>query len=68
MLLCAKIDEFTQKAEKLDAELKSAGKTTIGAKSSDGSEVLCKHKGEPTFAHGLCRDCYAEVTPCVDFL
>lgn len=54
------IDEFTQKAEKLDAELRSVGQTTVGIKSSDGSEVLCKHKGEPTFAHGLCRECYAE--------
>ncbi|XP_063938577.1 uncharacterized protein LOC135148223 isoform X3 [Daucus carota subsp. sativus] len=54
------IDEFTQKAEKHEAELRSLGQTTTGIKSSDKSEVLCKHKGELTFAHGLCRECYAE--------
>ncbi|KAK1359697.1 Transcription factor IIIB 90 kDa subunit [Heracleum sosnowskyi] len=54
------IDEFTQKAEKLEAELRSLGQNTVGIKSSDGSEVLCKHKGEPTFSHALCRECYAE--------
>jgi transcription factor IIIB subunit 2 len=25
--------------------------------------VLCEHKDRPHFAHGLCRDCYEDVTP-----
>ncbi|KAK1386360.1 putative transcription factor IIIB 90 kDa subunit-like [Heracleum sosnowskyi] len=54
------IDEFTQKAEKLEVELRSLGQTTVGIKSSEGSEVLCKHKGELAFPHGLCRECYVE--------
>ncbi|XP_058087602.1 transcription factor IIIB 60 kDa subunit isoform X2 [Magnolia sinica] len=54
------IEEFITKSSELEGELQSKQQPSCGSKISGITEVLCEHKdrGEPHFAHGLCRKCY----------
>ncbi|XP_057767334.1 uncharacterized protein LOC130987715 isoform X2 [Salvia miltiorrhiza] len=51
------IEEFEKKSEELAAMEEKFGVDESQMKSRSG-ELLCRHKGEPQFAYGLCKDCY----------
>ncbi|KAK9267542.1 hypothetical protein L1049_009970 [Liquidambar formosana] len=54
------IEEFNKIAEEL--EQNSCKLSDVGSKRSGEMEMVCVHKGkgDPPFAHGLCRRCYEE--------
>lgn len=64
---CNQIEEFTKKAVELEVERRSTNQSATGLKVSEGSELLCEHKGALAFAHRLCVKCYEEVIPAAYF-
>lgn len=62
-LYCTFIVKQVEELNKNASELKECG--PLKDRSQSSGEVLCEHKdsGAPHFAHGLCRNCYEDVTP-----